>query len=159
MDRLRYECFNKHATKIGLHGVWPEIIIYRSTGQVHSYFLHGQSLRGGKGVVADFDALDELEVLVVGWLRLAAEDKLSDLEEQLGIKIEQQEFESLGEWLKLIMQAHKESRGFQSWTYEELNMLRYEIYQLVEENGTLPRESPAASNGKWHDSIPPFLES
>ena len=80
----------------------------------NSYLLDSKSLGGSKAVQPDFDALDELEILAVGWLRLAAEGKLSSLEEQFGIYIEPEEFESIGERLRLVMRSQKASRGFQS---------------------------------------------
>ncbi|KAG4413708.1 hypothetical protein IFR04_013143 [Cadophora malorum] len=80
----------------------------------NSYLLDSKSLGGSKAVQPHFDALDELEILAVGWLRLAAEGKLSSLEEQFGIYIEPEEFESIGERLRLVMRSQKASRGFQS---------------------------------------------
>ena len=39
MDRLKYECFNKHEAKIDLHRAWAEIIIYRKMGQTHIFLI------------------------------------------------------------------------------------------------------------------------
>jgi len=57
--------------------------MYRAIGQISTYLLSGQSLRNG---LHNFITLDELEISVVGWVRLSSKGRLSRMEEFAEIK-------------------------------------------------------------------------
>ncbi|KAH6721882.1 hypothetical protein BKA61DRAFT_591446 [Leptodontidium sp. MPI-SDFR-AT-0119] len=159
-DLVKFECFNIHVTKVGVSKVWPEIIMYRSTGQISTYFLDGQNLRGSRGRTADLTALDELEVCVVGWVRLASEGRLSHLEQRLGFEVGEEVFDSHAARFRAFLRARKSSKGFASWNYDEMKRLRYEIYRVVEHNRPLADEQmvPSAnrSNGITQEEAGPY---
>ncbi|KAG4430016.1 hypothetical protein IFR05_014499 [Cadophora sp. M221] len=130
-DMVKFECFNIHATKVGLEKVWPEIVMYRSIGQISTYFLDGQKLRGSRGSAADLIALDESQISVVGWVRLASEGRLSQLEQRLGVEVGERPFDSHAARFRAFVRARKSSEGFKIWNADEVKRLRYEIYGVV----------------------------
>ncbi|KAL2073109.1 hypothetical protein VTL71DRAFT_10433 [Oculimacula yallundae] len=147
-DSQRFACFQQYATKLGVSKVWPDIIMYRSTGQITTYFLDGQRLRGGKGRAADLEALDDLEIIAVGWTRLSAEGRLSRLEQRLGYEDGEGRYESHAARLRAFLRARKASEGFQRWNADEMKLTRYEIYQAFEEDEIEGVESEASSVSK-----------
>jgi hypothetical protein len=83
-DRLKFQTFNAYMKELKEHKVLPDIIQYRMIGQISTYFLPDQILRDGGP--DDINTLDELEVSVCGWVRLASEGRLSRLEKFAGVE-------------------------------------------------------------------------
>ncbi|CZR66528.1 uncharacterized protein PAC_16429 [Phialocephala subalpina] len=143
-DIRRFETFNAHAENVGLAAVWPEIIMYRSIGQISTYFLSGQVLRNGgwRGI----NALDELEISVVGWVRLASEGRLSEMEEFAGVEDGEGHYASHAERFKNFLIKYKNKNRFKVWNHDRMKMLRYKIYKVVHElDGE--EEKPMAASG------------
>jgi hypothetical protein len=130
-DCLRFQTFNAHMRELKEHNVWPDIIQYRMIGQISTYFLPGQRLRNGKP--DDINALDELEVSVCGWVRLASEGRLSRLEEFAGVENGEKRYKSVAERFKAFMDAYKRKGEYDIWTYDRMKVLRYDIYRVVHE--------------------------
>jgi hypothetical protein len=130
-DPLKFEIFNAHMEKIGLPKVWAEIIQYRMIGQISTYFLPGQSLRNGGQ--DDINALDELEISVCGWVRLASEGRLSRLEEFAEVEDGEGRYNSVAERFRAFMDAYKRRGNYEEWTYNRMKVLRYDIYKVVHE--------------------------
>ncbi|KUJ17270.1 uncharacterized protein LY89DRAFT_684364 [Mollisia scopiformis] len=144
-DLQKFATFNSHAEKIGLQKVWPEIIMYRSIGQISTYFLDGQRLRNGGQ--SDINALDELEISVVGWVRLASEGRLSRLEESAEIEDGEGQYSTQAERFKTFLTEFKHRGNFTVWNYDQMKMLRYMIYKVVHEPVGL-EHTPRQSTGK-----------
>jgi hypothetical protein len=130
-DLLKFHTFNAHMKELKEYNVWPDIIQYRMIGQISTYFLSGQSLRDRKP--DDINALDELEISVCGWVRLASEGRLSRLEEFAGVENGEGRYKSVAERLKAFMDAYKRKGEYDIWTYDRMKVLRYDIYKVVHE--------------------------
>jgi len=146
-DILKFKAFNSHAEKVGLSKVWPEIIMYRAIGQISTYFLAGQILRTGGQ--QNINTLDELEISVVGWVRLASEGRLSRMEAAAGIDDGEGQYSSNAERLKALLDKYKIKNRFKKWNYDRMKTLRYEIYKVVHELDGDKRRPMLPSGKSW----------
>lgn len=132
----------------------PDIIMYRTIGEISTYFLDGQNLRNeGRKNVSAINALDELEISVVGWVRLASERRLSRMEELAEIEDGEGQYGSNAERLKEFMTKYKTQQKFKKWTYDRMKMLRFKIYKVVHElDGQDQRPMLPSSKFRCHAS-------
>ncbi|TVY73554.1 hypothetical protein LSUE1_G006061 [Lachnellula suecica] len=136
---------NEHADVVGFQKFWPEVIMYRLTDQISTYFLSGQSLRNS---VNDLRALDELEVSVGGWVKAALDHRLDKIFNNSGIEYGKGDLESkpAGELLKAFMDGYKARLGFKKWTYNRMKVFRSKIYNVRHGYGESVPESTIGSD-------------
>jgi hypothetical protein len=127
-DQLNFHAIHKHAEDDGLNTVWPDIIMYRAIGQTSSFLLSGQSLGGS---VKNLNALDELEVAVVGWVRLASEGRLRHLEKVAKVEDGERKHISVAERLKAFLANHKKRNGFKNWNWDHMKVVRHMVYEVI----------------------------
>lgn len=112
----------------------PDIIMYRTIGEISTYFLDGQYLcNEGRKNISAINALDELEISVVGWVRLASEGRLGRMEEYAEIENGEGQYTSNAERFKEFLMKYKMQQKFKNWTYDRMKMLRFKIYKIVHE--------------------------
>lgn len=99
---------------------WAEIMMYRSIGKSSAFFIPSRDL--------DTAHVEELGHAVGFWVALAGRGILANLAQQLDIQ-----GATLAEQLRGFMMDHKLRGGIQEWTKENLNVMRWEIYQLLHE--------------------------
>lgn len=137
-DERKFAVLNAHVEKIGLQKAWPEIIMYRQLGQISTYYISGQSLRGSSRWEPSknrdrINALDELEISAVGWSKVAArEGGLSSIERLAGVE-NGGTYRSPAVRLKAFMAKYKALHVFTEWNWNHMVNVRWSIYEIVEE--------------------------
>ncbi|RDL40245.1 uncharacterized protein BP5553_00224 [Venustampulla echinocandica] len=101
---------------------WAEIMMYRLIGKSSAFFIPRQAL--------DVALVEELGHAVGLWVSLAARGIVANLGQQADI-----DAATLADKLNWYMVAYKLRNEIQEWTRESLNMLRWEIYQLLHGEG------------------------
>ena len=128
-DNLKNQAFNSYVDKIGVRKVWPEIILYRATGQSSTYFLSGQRLRHDDE--NENKTMDTLEVAFMGWVRLASEGRLSQIEKRVGAPDGKDQFNSHAERFKAFLEFYEQKYKFEKWDYPQMCKVCFDIHQLV----------------------------
>jgi len=141
---MKRKVFDTCVEKAGLAAVWGDLLIYRTVKQISPFFVD-RSLR--KSDEPDsFLALDELEILAVGWLVLGAEGRWSRMEEFEEVEDGEGKYKSRADRLKGFMDKCLTKGGFQRWDYDLLTDLNYDVWTVVYEADGL-EEQPMAASG------------
>jgi len=109
--------------------------------QISTFFV-GRSLRDTD---KDIEALDELEILVCGWVFLASEGRLSRIEEFEEVEDGEEKYKSLADRLKGFMDKCMSKGGVDTWDFDNLTDLNYDIWKVVHEVDELDERSMGLS--------------
>jgi len=135
-DNFKYIAWREYHAKLPDEGSagWHNIIMYRVIGKTASFFVDEDEVNEW----AD-RTLDELEVITTGWMRMAFEGRLSELEnpedddsvleEDMGPVGGRTDAAAIR--LKMHMETFKKQHGFEKWTYDSMKELRYEIFRAL----------------------------
>ncbi|KAK0100756.1 hypothetical protein ONS95_007206 [Cadophora gregata] len=129
---------------VAIRKIWPELVIFNATGSI-SYEIIGQSLVswGPTGI----NGLEEFELIVLGWMKLAELHQLSRLNRLVEYKNEKPDD------LSLFLQFRGTKLNATFWTPNGLKKLREDIWEAID-GGEFQRKSQAVS-----DSIGPVSTS
>ncbi|PVH83853.1 hypothetical protein DL98DRAFT_529143 [Cadophora sp. DSE1049] len=130
--------------------IWPELVIFNATGSI-SYEIIGQSLVewGPNGI----DGLEEFELIVLGWMRLAEIQQLSRLDRLVEHKNEDPTH------LLPFLQVRGVKLNARFWTPKGLKKLREDIWEVIDGGEEFRRKTTEVAVTIGLKSAPQVLTS